>query len=296
MSLHIPRPRVAGPRPLASFASLALAATLSVSSVAVPSLALAQQSARDSTASSTNTSTNIFTGRDAAIAGGFVIATVAAMPFDRHIAIESQRSSVQNNHFLSHTATTFRLLAQPGAIGLGVLTYVAGRADHSPRAAEVGLRTLESIGAAGVTGLLVKGIVGRARPYVVNDTSPHDLHFGRGFHDDRYTSFPSGHTLVAFAAASAASDEISYLWPHSSPLITPALFAGATLSGLSRIYNNDHWASDVVAGAAVGTVVARVVVRYERAHPRNRLDRLLLPTAVMPVQGGGMTASWSFQW
>lgn len=294
MNLHIPRLRAAGPRSRASFAPLALAATLSVSSVAVPSLVLAQQSARDSTASSNNIS--IFTGRDAAIAGGFVIATVAAMPFDRHIAIESQRPSVQNNQFLSRSSTTFRLLAQPGAIGLGVLTYVAGRAGHSPRAAEVGLRTLESIGAAGVTGLLVKGIVGRARPYAVADTNPHDLHIGRGFHDDRYTSFPSGHTLVVFAAASAASDEISYLWPHSSALITPALFAGATLSGLSRIYNNDHWASDVVAGAAVGTIVARVVVRYERAHPRNKLDRLLLPTAVMPAQGGGMTASWSFQW
>lgn len=292
MNLHIPRPRVTGPRSLASFASLALAATLSASSLAVPSLATAQQSARDSTASNTS----IFTGRDAVITGAFVIATAAVMPFDRHIAIEAQRPSVQNNHFLSHTATTFRLLAQPGAIGLGVLTYVAGRADHSPRAAEVGLRTLESIGAAGVTGVLIKGIIGRARPYAVADTNAHDLHFGRGFHDDRYTSFPSGHTIVAFAAASAASDEISYLWPHSSPLITPALFAGATLSALSRIYNNDHWASDVVAGAAVGTVVARAVVRYERAHPHNRLDQWLLPTAAMPVQGGGMALAWSVQW
>lgn len=290
MSLHTPLRSPTGPR---SLASLALAATLSASSLAATSLAMAQQqSVRDSTASNTS----MFTGRDAAIAGAFVIATAAVMPFDRHIAVEAQRPSVQDNHFLSSTATTFRLLSNPGAIGLGALTYVAGRADHSPRAAEVGLRTLESIGAAGVTGYLIKGVVGRARPYVVADTNPRDVHPGRGFRDDGYTSFPSGHTLAAFAAASAASDEIRYLWPHSSPLIAPALFTGAALSGLSRIYNDKHWASDVVAGAAVGTIVARAVVRYERGHPRNRLDRWLLPTAAMPVHGSDMSIAWSLQW
>lgn len=290
MSLHTPLRSPTGPR---SLASLALAATLSASSLAAPSLAMAQQqSVRDSTASNTS----MFTGRDAAIAGAFVIATAAVMPFDRHIGAEAQRPSVQNNHFLSNTATTFRLLSSPGSIGLGGLTYLAGRADHSPRAAEVGLRTLESIGAAGVTGYLIKGVVGRARPYVVADTNPRDVHLGRGFHDDGYTSFPSGHTLAAFAAASAASDEIRYLWPHSSPLITPALFTGAALSGLSRIYNDKHWASDVVAGAAVGTIVARAVVRYERGHPRNRLDRWLLPTAAIPVHGSDMSVAWSLQW
>lgn len=264
--------------------------------VGVPSRAMAQrETARDSVAPSVS-ATRLFTGKDAAIAGAFAAATMAVMPFDRHLAVESQRPSVQNNQFLSHTATTFRLLAQPGAIGLGAMTYVDGRVDDSPRAAEVGLRTLESIGAAGVVGLVIKGVVGRARPYVVADSNPHDLHFGRGFHDDGYTSFPSGHTLVAFAAASAAGDEISYLWPHSSRLVTPALFTGATLTALSRVYNNDHWTSDVVAGAAVGTVVARGVVRYERMHPHNKLDRWLLPNSVMPTRDGSVALAWSRQW
>ncbi|MDQ6737372.1 MAG: phosphatase PAP2 family protein, partial [Gemmatimonadota bacterium] len=253
-----------------------------------------QQSARDS--SGAPAGVQLFSARDATIAGAFVVATAAALPFDRHIAIELQRSSLQNNQFLSHTATTFRLISQPGAIGLGALTYVIGRADNSPRAAEVGLRTLESIGAAGVVGVLIKGVVGRARPYVVADSNSHDLHFGRGFHDDGYTSFPSGHTLVAFAAASAAGEEIGYLWPHSSSLITPALFTGATLAALSRVYNDKHWASDVIAGAGVGTVIARGVVRYGRMHPHNKLDRLLLPNAVMPAPDGSMALVWSRPW
>lgn len=273
-------------------ASLTLAGGIWISSAILPTTAMAQQPARDSATSAVR----VFTGRDAVITGAFVIATAAAMPFDRRIAIEAQRSSLQNNRVLSGTATTFRLLSQPGAIGLGALTYVAGRADNSPRAAEVGLRTLESIGVAGVTGYIIKGITGRARPYVVADTNSHDFHLGRGFRDDGYTSFPSGHTLGAFAAASAASQEIRYLWPHSSPLITPALFTGATLAGLSRIYNDKHWVSDVIAGAAVGTIAARVVVQYEIAHPRNRLDRWLLPVPAVPVRGEAMSLAWSFKW
>ena len=88
------------------------------------------------------------------------------------------------------------------------------------------------------------------------------------------------------------SQEIRYLWPNSSPLIAPSLYAGATLVGISRLYNDDHWASDVVAGAAVGTLAASVVVRYQRAHPSNAIDRILIGTTVFPAPGGGMALAW----
>lgn len=241
--------------------------------------------------------TDIFSGRDAITAAIFVLGTVAIMPLDRHIAVESQRPSLQNNSALNHTTTVFRVLGEPGSIVVAGATYIYGRTENSPRSAELGLRTLESIGAAGVTSLLIKGIAGRARPFVVSDTNPHDYQAGRGFHDDKYTSFPSGHVTTAFAAASAASEEISYLWPHASHLWTPLLFTSASLVGVARIYEDKHWASDVVAGAAVGTLVSRIVVRYARAHPHNAIDRLLLPIGVSQMNGArAMTFNWNYQW
>jgi membrane-associated phospholipid phosphatase len=273
-------------------ACLVMVASLAALPVAA-STSYAQQPAVDSTAARTR----VFTRGDAVTAAVFVLGTVAAMPLDRHVAVESQRSSLQNNSALSHAATTFRLLGEPGAIALAGASYVYGRTQDSPRSAEIGLRVVESIGAAGLVSLVIKGATGRARPFVVGDTAPRTYRSGRGFHDDDYTSFPSGHVTTAFAAAAAASQEISYLWPHASHLWTPLLFTSASLVGAARIYEDRHWASDVVAGAAVGTVVSRIVVRYSRAHPRNAIDRLLLPVAVSRVRGApAMTFNWNYQW
>jgi membrane-associated phospholipid phosphatase len=60
-------------------------------------------------------------------------------------------------------------------------------------------------------------------------------------------SFPSAHATTSFAAARA----YSRLAPQS------ALYAAALALGLSRPYLGVHYPSDVVAGAALGTAVAR---------------------------------------
>ena len=59
------------------------------------------------------------------------------------------------------------------------------------------------------------------------------------------------------------------------------------------MYHNQHWASDVVLGAGIGTLAGLKVVRYSHLHPDNYFDRLLLHTAVGPAPGGGASISWS---
>lgn len=63
-------------------------------------------------------------------------------------------------------------------------------------------------------------------------------------------SFPSGHTATAFATATALS--YAYGW-KAAALAYPL----AALVATSRIADNKHWASDVVGGAFIGTLVAR---------------------------------------
>lgn len=69
-----------------------------------------------------------------------------------------------------------------------------------------------------------------------------------------FNSFPSGHTATAFAAAEWLRAEY---WQRS-PWIGVAGYAAATTTGILRLYNNKHWVSDIVAGAAIGFLSTRV--------------------------------------
>jgi hypothetical protein len=60
-------------------------------------------------------------------------------------------------------------------------------------------------------------------------------------------SFISSHTSNAFATATAFATVYK-----NSKWVPAVAYSVASLVGLCRIYNNDHWASDVMAGAAVG--------------------------------------------
>ena len=64
----------------------------------------------------------------------------------------------------------------------------------------------------------------------------------------RHNSFPSGHTATAFMTAAMLHKE--YGW--RSPWFSIGGYTAAAVTGVSRILNNKHWMSDVVAGAAIG--------------------------------------------
>lgn len=252
--------------------------------------AAAQDLAKPDTAA--QRSPRLFTRRDAFVAGAFAAGAVAMFPIDRTLAHHLEDSTVQANHLLSNTATGARLLGSPGALVLPLATYVGGRVMHRPEVADLGLHTFESVVMAKVITGTVKTIAGRARPLQDPD-DPFDYRVGHGFRNDLYSSMPSGHTASAFAAASAATAEVGAHWPRHRTAVGITLYTAAGLVGLSRMYNDKHWASDVVVGATVGTFSGWKTVGYAHAHPRNPVDRLLLGTHVAPAPGGGVALTWS---
>jgi len=123
-----------------------------------------------------------------------------------------------------------------------VFFYLAGVAYHCPRWKQYALSMTLAGAGAGVLAQIIKYAVGRTRP---------ELWLGPFQHARASaTSFPSGHTVGAFALAGV----LLFTSPSRALRIVAVLIAAAV--GLSRILAFRHWTSDVVASAAVGLLVA----------------------------------------
>jgi membrane-associated phospholipid phosphatase len=89
------------------------------------------------------------------------------------------------------------------------------------------------------------------------------------------TSFPSGHTAQAFAAATFMAKE----YGHRSVWYSIGAYSLASGIGIMRVMNNRHWISDVLAGAGIGilsTNIAYLTHQY-RWGKKKRPSTLLLP-------------------
>lgn len=196
----------------------------------------------------------------AALLGGSV--ETAAQPIDVRVARWSQRPSLQNSTALDRTARTVEWLAVPGAGTLPVATYLAGRIGGHDALSDASMRVEGSVLAALLTTQVLKRAIGRARPHVVGDSIPYDVSFLRRFRAGQdYRSFPSGHSAAAFAAATSIAIETSRRSPTHRRYVGPTAYTIATLAGLARIYHDKHWATDVVAGAIIGSLSAHAVQR-----------------------------------
>ena len=221
------------------------------------------------------------------LVGAAIAAAVATAPADKWITHELQDEARQANHLYNRGATIFRLFGQPGALVAGGSIYAIGLAARNGRAQDLGLHSVESIFLSGLVAASVKAVAGRARPRVSND-EPRNFSLFRGLRDDNYRSFPSGHTTVAFAFASIVTAETSHWSSNSRWVVGPLMYGAATLTGVSRIYNNAHWASDVVVGAAIGTLTGVKVYRFQHSHPDNWFDKKFLRAGVSISNNGAL--------
>ncbi len=100
--------------------------------------------------------------------------------------------------------------------------------------------------------LIIKPIVARIRPYEINRmaniivSAPSDY------------SFPSGHTLFAFGAAT-----IIFLYNKKAGIL---MYGFALLMGFSRLYLYVHFPSDVAIGAFLGIIFATVSYKIEKKY------------------------------
>jgi membrane-associated phospholipid phosphatase len=155
---------------------------------------------------------------------------------------QDNRSSSGND-----VARTFRHFGQPeiyGTVTLGLIG--AGWLSGHTEVTRAGGRLAASLALAGATSTLAKLTLGRPRPSESQDVDGFVPFSGQD-------AMPSGHTTMAFALATALSDDIRKPWASIG------LYTIAAGVGWSRINDNRHWISDVAAGALVGITSAKIV-------------------------------------
>jgi len=119
-----------------------------------------------------------------------------------------------------------------------------------PRRSRTGYAAVEAGATALVAATGLKYVIGRARP----GTGLGPREFQWGSRDDRFQSFPSRHTAVAWALATPFALEYDMPW----------LYGVAALTNLGRIGSREHWVSDTVASSLIGYGLGRIFWQASR--------------------------------
>jgi hypothetical protein len=239
-----------------------------------------------------DTTKTFFTRRDLAVTGVALVGTAVVTRFDKRIAHYTQTASVQGSSSRHRLVNDLTHVNETTLTAAAIVGYGIGRLAGSSMIADVSLHTAESVVLTSVISQAIRGPLGRARPSV-NPPDPYHFQFGKGFTHFDNRAFPSLHSATAFAAASAIVGEVHERSPDASWVVAPIAYGLASVPGLTRMYLNQHWASDVVAGAVVGTLLGSRVVHYAHTHKRSKLDRVLLGTRLLPDGRGGATLAVS---
>jgi len=186
---------------------------------------------------------SVLSAKTAVMAGVVLAATLIA---DQNLRGQVQEYRSKTSNALARVGNGFgdpRYVVP--MVGAGLLV---GQLTGQRSVTRVALRAGGAVAIAGGITTAVKFVIGRSRPEGDGDADLFRPLSG-------WSSFPSGHTAVAFALATAIADETRDPWSDA------ALYGAATLTALARLNDDRHWASDVFVGALVGHLSARWLSR-----------------------------------
>lgn len=173
--------------------------------------------------------------------------------------------ALTNNHHPSTTQTDIsKAFAQIGGyapiLGLPGGLLLTGAIAKNDRLRETGVLQYEALGNAAILGTVSQLIAGRNKP--------NNAKKGRGEFFEGGTSFPSGHSIASWALASVASRQ----YPDKKwvPVVGYTL---ASLVSVSRVLQGTHYPSDMFAGAVLGYLIGKYVVKYRSKHSPRYKDK-----------------------
>ncbi len=177
---------------------------------------------------------------------GAVTAALIATDHKTSTLFENSQGQVSWGNNISKIGASYTLASlAAGFYGYGVLR-------DDPKAREVGVLGGEALLDSLIVVQILKPIAGRNRPDAANEKG----HFFEGG-----SSFPSGHAIASWALASVISHE------YGRTKIVPIVAIGlATVVSTARFAAQQHYASDIVAGGAMGWFIGSYVYKTHMDH------------------------------
>lgn len=236
----------------------------------------------------------VVTWLDAGTLGLGLAGSIALMGVDERIARRLQEDRYQGNKTYKKVADVAGAINEKSLFAAGIVTYGIAKLVDAPRTTtDIAWHTTEAIFVTSATATVIRGVLGRSRPFVTLDSNAYDYKPGKGFSELAYRAYPSIHAASAFATAAAITAETARHSRRAAYFVGPVSYGIAAFPGLARMYKDKHWASDVAMGAALGAVTGWATVRYHHHRPNNKLDRIFIGSIPTPtVANGQVGLAW----
>ncbi len=183
--------------------------------------------------------------------GGVAVSTAILMSQDINI----------NNFFLNNHTDNMDFISEhiledwgSGVYSMSsmAILYTSGLIFKNQRSKKVAMQAAKGYLISGLYVQIPKYIINRKRPY--HETPPNPFKFIGPMGGNYYKSMPSGHTTSVFTVATIVATEYSdKVW------VQILAYSIATMSALSRTYDNVHWSSDIFVGAAFGFAMGKLI-------------------------------------
>lgn len=152
--------------------------------------------------------------------------------------------------------------------------YLGASLQGESKGKEVALLGLKGFVISSATAYIFKLSLHRHRP---NETGipVHNVWDGPSIKFD-HLSFVSGHTITAFTLATIIASEY-----NDTKIIPIVSYSLAGLTGLSRIYDNKHWISDVIPAAGLGYGIGKLIFNNnQKSKQKHRVQVAIFPNKI----------------
>jgi membrane-associated phospholipid phosphatase len=147
----------------------------------------------------------------------------------------------------------------PPTLFLFLIFYLSGLLFKKAAVRNIGLLIGETYVYSGLVTLIFKSFFGRWRPFTLHgDFSFYGITAG----PNEQLSFSSGHASVSFALSCVLASTTDNIY------LKTFYYMLAVITGLSRMYHDQHWLSDVVMGSYIGILISTMLIQMHKERHR----------------------------